>query len=543
MRFFQVLSAAVLFGSPILFGNPPQAPTPEPTPSTTPTPSPTPRGTPLPPSPPRKDLFFIVSDGGADQWAGNATCSFDFQPSGSSWIAGLDESKVFHAVFQTEHLRLGIGKGGQIYSMRGPFGEGVPPQRLKAPWIDEVWHLVVTNEEIVTPIHKFQNADPAKNWDRGMPFQYFIHQAGVYLDGLTGTNELGAPNEPYYSPILESHWDPKTRTLFMANWAQMARSPNVWKSGALVLTAYRDLGDGAIEVTQSLTNFGTEDLTYLNAPWGGVRYSSLPQTVLSKNDGTWSKVDGVWGWTGIPKARFNETGGWIAWTSREMKESDPSLAMVFGIESEELPPWKRAPSLILYGTAGEAAVRDYNVVETSSSVKIKPRETLSMRWFLVAGSFDHTRKRAAELASKATMWMPKPETSLRLPVWIKDGKPSKTGEGNPTFHLYATPSPEFVPIFLMENTRNGELFATTEPHLLARTAPASNILPADHPEHALYENRSVYYQYESPGVLRGLLGYARKDSSSGKDEFFSVEGTQVLIKELPTPNSPAPAQP
>ena len=66
----------------------------------------------------------------------------------------MDESKVFHAVFQTEHLRLGIGKGGQIYSMRGPFGEGVPPQRLKAPWIDEVWHLVVTNEEIVTPIQQ-----------------------------------------------------------------------------------------------------------------------------------------------------------------------------------------------------------------------------------------------------------------------------------------------------------------------------------------------------------------------------------------------------
>jgi hypothetical protein len=97
----------------------------------------------------------------------------------------------------------------------------------------------------------------------------------------------------------------------------------------------------------------------------------------------------------------------------------------------------------------------------------------------------------------------------------------------------------------MEDTRNGEIFATTEPYLLARTAPAPNILPADHPERALYENRLVYYQYESPGVLRGLLGYARKDSSSGKDEFLSVEGAKVLIKELPTPtpNPPAPAQP
>jgi len=297
----------------------------------------------------------------------------------------LDESKVFHAVFQTQNLRLGIGKGGQIYSLRGAFGEGVPPQRLKAPWVDEVWHLVVTSEDIVTPIHNFQNADPAKNWDIGMPLQYFIHQAGVYLDGLTGTKELGAPMEPFYSPILESHWDAKSRTLFLANWAQMARSPNVWKSNALVFTAYRDLGDGAVEVTQSLTNFGTEDLTYLNAPWGGVRHSSLPQTVLSKADGTWSKVEGKWGWSGIPKAPFNETGGWIAWTSPETKDSDPALALVFGKEHEAAQPWKRAPSLILYGTAGETAIRDYNVVETSCSVRIKPGETLSMRWYLRCG--------------------------------------------------------------------------------------------------------------------------------------------------------------
>lgn len=550
MRFFQVLLAAFVIGSPLVLGNPANEPAkaspPTPSPATTPPPTPNPRGTPLPPTPARKDLFSTISGTGAEQWAGKTRCIFEFQPSGSTWVAGLDESKVFHAVFETEKLRLGIGKGGQIYSMRGAFGEGVPPQRLKAPWIDEVWHLVVTNEDIVTPIHKFQNEDAVKNWDIGMPLQYFIHQAGIYLEGLSGTTELGAAKEPFYSPMLESVWDPNTRTLFLAHWAQMARSPNVWKSGALVLTAYRDLGDGAIEVTHALTNFGTEDLTYMNAPWGGVRYSSLPQTVLSKPDGTWNKADGQWGWSGIPMAPFTQTGGWIAWTSREAKDSDHALGFVFGTEKDGLKPWMRTHSLILHGTADDVATRDYNVVETSCNVRIKPNETLVTRWFLVAGSFEQTRKRAAELVQHAKMWMPEHNDSLHLPVWIKDGKPSRDGEGQPAFHLKAMSGPGLAPIFLMEDTRLGEVFATQDPHLLTRTAKAPNPLPAEHPQRALYENRTVNYQYESPGVLRGLLGYARKDSSSGKDEFFSVEGTKVPIKELPqptpTPNPPAPAK-
>lgn len=480
----------------------------------------------------------MVTGGGAEQGPGEAVCSFDYEPSGSTWIAGLDESKVFHAVLQTENLRLGIGQGGQIYSLRGDFGEAVPPQRVNAPWIDEVWHLVVTHEDLVTPIHKFQNADPQKNWAIGMPLQYFIHQAGVYLEGLTGTKELGAPTEPFYSPVLESHWDPESRTLFMANWAQMARSPNVWKSHVLVLTAFRDLGDGAVEVTQSLTNFGTEDLTYLNAPWGGVRHSSLPQTVLSKPDGSWSKVEGTWGWADKATAPFNETGGWIAWTSKETKDSDPALALVFGQENTAAQPWRRAPSQILHGTAGDPATRDYNVVETSCSVRIQPGETLSVRWFLVAGSFEHTRQRAAELVPNASMWMPAAQNDLLLPVWVKEGKPSKSGEGKPDFHLHAVPAPGMAPMFAMEDTRTGELFITPDPYLLTPTKPAPNPLPEDHPERQLYDNRAVHYQYDSPGVLRSLLGYARKENKSGREEFFSAEGTKVAVK-VPAP-TPAP---
>jgi len=454
-----------------------------------------------------------------------AGCSFDYEPTGSKWIEGADESKVFLASLKAGDVSLGIGKGGQIFSIRGPFGEAVPPQRVAAPWIDEVWHLVVTNEDLIAPIHHYQNENPQTNWQSAMPLQYFIHQAGIYLEGLTGSKSLGPSTEPFYSPLLESRWDAESDTLYLANWAQQARAPSVWKSGALVLTAYRAIGSGAFEVTQSLTNFGTEDLTYLNAPWGGVRHSSLPQTVLSKPDGSWSKVAGKWGWANIPKEKYTDTGGWIAWTSKECAPEDPALALVFGREAEGSQPWKRAAFLILHGTAGDGATRDYNVVEASCSVRIKPGETLVARWFLLAGPFAEVCTRAEGLVPHAEMWMPASDPPGRVPVWLVEGRPSKTGEGTPAFHLYAQPAKGCVPIFLMEDTRSDEVFATTDPYALVRSAPLENPLPPDHPEHALYEGREVFYPYEGPGRLVGLMGFARpKADPDGGDSIISLPG-------------------
>lgn len=459
------------------------------------------------------DIFSILGRPGAPQREGTAACLFEFESSGSTWTAGLDEKKVFLAALKAGEIRLGIGKGGQIYSLRGPFGESVPPQRANAPWIDEVWHLVVTNNDLVTPIHKFQNSDPQKNWAVGMPIQYFIHQAGIYLKGLTGTEATGAPEEPFYSPLLRCKWDEKTRTLYLANWAQQARSPNVWKSGVLVQTSYRDLGDGAIEVTQSLSNFGEEDLTYLNAPWGGVRHSSLPQTILSEPGGAWKKVKGIWGWEGIPSVPFKDTGGWIAWTVDAENSQSPSLALVFGREAEGMPSWKKAPNIILYGTAGSVESRNYEAVETSCNMHIARGETLLLRWYLLAGTFAKTRERAAELETQAGMWKPTLDASLVQPVWISAGVPSAQGSGKPDLYLYAQPVPGTVPVFAMEDTRTGKVFATLDPYELGPTAPCPNPLPAAHPQHALYQNRVVHLQYNSPGKLKELLGYARREAS------------------------------
>jgi hypothetical protein len=467
---------------------------------------PKPSPTPAPARP--ADIFSFLEKPAAPQGPGKMDCAFEYKPSGSAWNPGLDEGKVFLAALEAGDMRLGIGKGGQIYSLRGAFGESVPPQRAAAPWIDEVWHVVATSEPLVAPVHEFQNGGVAARWASAMPIQFFIHQAGIYLKGLTGTAETGFPTEPFYSPLLRRRWDPASRTLFLANWAQQARTPNAWKSGLIVQTAYRDLGGGAIEVAQLLSNFGDQQLTYLNAPWGGVRRSSLPHTVLSEPGGGWKKVAGVWGWSGIPSKPFDETGGWIGWTVDSKEDSSPALAMVFGREGGGTPPWRRSRSKILYGTAGETDNRDYEAVETACSIDLNPGESLLVRWYLVAGPFGKVRARAAELAPHATIEKPAFDASLRQPVWVKDGVPSSSGEGEPAFHLHAQPLPGTLPVFTMRNPADGKVFATLDLYKLTRTSPFPNPLPETNPEYPRYQNRVVHHTHEPGAAPVELLGFA-----------------------------------
>jgi lysophospholipase L1-like esterase len=70
---------------------------------------------------------------------GKTELSAEYTPSGSLWNKYLDEQTVFN--FEIKHeqtkdnsFQLRLGKGGQLYSLRGPFGESVPPQGVGNPW-------------------------------------------------------------------------------------------------------------------------------------------------------------------------------------------------------------------------------------------------------------------------------------------------------------------------------------------------------------------------------------------------------------------------
>jgi hypothetical protein len=470
------------------------------------------------------DIFSIFPSNGAPQHAGNATCSFNYQPSGSTWTAGINEASVFLASINMDRLRLGIGKGGQIYSLRGSFGESIPPQRTAAPWVDEAWQFVATNVGLVGPIQNYQDISP-ENRASGFPMQFFIHQSGIYLAGLAGNNATGASSTPFYSPTLKSSWNPSTRTFQTVSWSQMARSPNVWKSGLLTYTSFRDLGSGAIEVTNVVTNFGNVELTFVNTPWGGTRQSSLPSIAVSKSTGGWQEYRGAF--NSLAPLAVRNTAGWMATSLNPYSTTSHSLGFVFGpdLPSGPLPHWKVWRPVLRFGSAGDITNRNYQVAVVANQVRLRKGQTLACRWHLVGGQFSLVSSRSASLAPFAGMWQPQTDATKLVPVWIFSGAPSSTGTGHPQLHLYAQPIPGTMPVFAMEDTRDGRIFATHDPYTLCPTAPFTNPLPPAHASYATYQNRLLHYQYESPGQLRELLGYAFPTQPPvGNDENVTLPG-------------------
>lgn len=122
---------------------------------------------------------------------GGTSLSSTYTPSGSLWVKGLQEEKVFlaemkHTQGKDNSFSLRLGKGGQLYSLRGSFGESVPPQRMESPWNDEIWQFVAVcgkynhlsaltkaGEVPEEALARF-NTSPYKK-------TFFIHNSGAYI--------------------------------------------------------------------------------------------------------------------------------------------------------------------------------------------------------------------------------------------------------------------------------------------------------------------------------------------------------------------------
>ncbi len=157
------------------------------------------------------------------------------------WHPELDEQDVHHVTLQHRSVterswELGIGKGGQIYSMYSSFGEAMAPSSPGSQWNDEVWQFTTIYERLLGRDLPDSPGDGTR-----MKFaNAFVHQSGVY------TKEKGM--KPFYSPILADHFDKEERSYSVLSWGQIP-SPSINRSGILVYTKYRDLGAGVIEMT------------------------------------------------------------------------------------------------------------------------------------------------------------------------------------------------------------------------------------------------------------------------------------------------------
>lgn len=433
------------------------------------------------------------------------------------WHPELDENSVFHATLQhrstTERSwELGIGKGGQIYSMYSSFGEAMAPSQPDSQWNDEVWQFTTIYGHLLgrdlpdipgdATRMKFANA--------------FVHQSGVY------TKEKDS--KPFYSPILAEHFDAKERSYSVLSWGQIP-SPSINRSGILVYTKYRDLGAGVIEVTYVIYNFEDEPMTNLG-PWGGVRTSVFPEHVISNPDGSyrfftpWSygfdRLDGC-------RVNFEDTGGWAAVTANADNPYSHAIGVVFGKQLDRKGEHYGKPRY----DCGDSrhGTRDYTVQATVINIKDKPGTPHMLRMYFVIDTLDKVAEKCNRLADHADyepLDLSEANTPL-VPLYAKrvgaDAVLSREAAGQPVCKVYAWPVNQSVPLFLMKNNETGRHFVTTDPYAQCASEPFKNPFKPGHASYAKYQDRTIYRPYLKKTDWIELLGFVMPEDRADRKTY------------------------
>ncbi len=470
--------------------------------------------------------------------------SNNYSSSGSQWTIDFAESEVFQARLSHQQNKLDckgntnlhrvpeqswqlrVGKGGQIYSLRGDsFGEAMPPQfrgqakgdfgTQYAPWVDEVLQIVSVNTDI-------NNANPDS--------KYFMHGAGVYLTDPLLT-------KPFYNPILASGAGKQDNSYVSVNWAQQAHVESKWRSHAIYYNQYRDVGRGVIEVTSMVYNFAEAELDHFNFPWGGVRNTSFGNYLFSNADGSVNKViTGTTaagattpGWGDGDSKKFVETNGWMAYAQDDTDES-LTMAIVFGFDQVPRPAFQPSQSLFRYGYAGGAVKaddtewRNYQVGAGIRKFDVEPGQGVWVRWYLALGKLSEVKSVIADhdLANKADYGMLDfTANSAELIAWSFNGTElsrQATANADTSFYTFAQPVNNSLPLFYMTD-KTGAKFISTNPYQLTRT-------------HTNATDDTLYKAYDGETTKWQLMGYvlpATLATTGTKIDTKTYQGLTTLL--------------
>ena len=456
-----------------------------------------------------------------------------FEPSGSTWGPNLDEKNVYlarlkHNSNDTNNWDLRLGKGGQIYSFIGPYGEGVPPsyKSYNSQWNDEVWQPV----SVVTSLSNDDGRADFKNdaiIDGGL--KYFIHGAGTYLNKVI--------DKAFYSPLMASYYNKKEKAYYVTNWGVQAHIPSLFKSGILYTTKYKDIGEGILEVTYLVQNFGTDTMNHLNVPWGGVRSSNLRGMFVSNRDNslTISKANTARTTDAI---NIDQTGGYFIYAKDTESESSPALGIVFGdkILKNEFASHKLANIYFRNGQVGpDNNARDYTLFTVITKVNVKPGETFYYRMYYINGTRADVHEKSKKLTPYSNYGFITPAIENTPRVTIKSCELNYALDQN--MDLFTSPVKDMIPLFLMRNTSTGEEYISPDLYYNVTTAPFSNPYSEDNPKYNTYQNRITYKVYDGKIEYIRLLGYASNiDLSTSKTPYalldnMILDNSKVVLTE------------
>ena len=505
---------------------------------------------------------------------GNTLISLDYTPSTSLWAEGLDERQVFHAQIQHDQnennsFTLRIGKGGQVYSLRGPFGESVPPSCTgegpsRSPWNDEVWQFVTVCSKYNGLKAIQQSGDiPESTLEAitAIPYKstFFIHNSGAYVPDSRTINNL-------YCPMLAASQTNDKRGYRSLTWGLVPQVRTIHRSPVLYYNQVRDIGNGIIELTWVVHNFSPRDdivFDFLNAPWGGTRHTSLPYHAISSPDNTLKPRDAF-----FPDTKpggtisLRKTGGWkIASASKD--EDSASLALVFGrdkhleeqqAKAERGEPYSQRGGGVLrdflahypqlyngiwkdWETRPENSFRNYDVIEMIPNLTLRPGESIWYRSFLVVNQRNDAAALAQSLVKDVDYGLLRFSTTdtPRVPVYLVDNRVVETAAAGtrPAVHLFSKPVPGSHPVFLLEDTQTGHEIISTDLYRFVPSEPLALHLSQEHPKSNYYSNARGYSLDKHHCRWKRLLGFGLIAQPNGN-------GSQLLSTALPKNVFPTP---
>ena len=506
------------------------------------------------------DVFPASTVSANPKQQGKSTFSDQFTPSASLWNEGLDESKVFqgellHKQNPKRDFSLRMGKGGQIYSLRGPFGESVPPSWRKkgshsSPWNDEVWQFVAVCTKYNGLDHAKRAGQIPKEVEKrleesGYEDGFFVHNSGAYIPGDEDFSSL-------YCPLFADQVDTQERSFRQLNWGLVPQIKSISRSPILYYTQVRDAGNGVIEMTWVVHNFSVEEdivFNHLNAPWGGTRISSLPFRYVSAPDGSLLEREDILNKSGVVDVA--KTAGWNISCADESTDS-PSLALVFGLDkhlaSEEAKKakgesyiqtdhslyrdWRaRYPAYEKewkdWRTRPANSFRNYDVCEVIPKLEIRANSTIWFRSYLVVGPKDKVTKQAnrlvdhvdygqldfqAESAPKLNVSVTAESVSLSLKELTNSEQLKEK-----TFQVYGTPVDGTKPLFLIENADTRQKIITTDPYYFVPQEKLDLNFPPEHPFADYYNSAVGYSLSERKSKWEALLGFGAEQKPTTGD--------------------------
>ena len=350
--------------------------------------------------------------------------------------------------------------------------------------------------------------------------KFFVHQAGTYRHDK-------ALSKVFYAPPLAHAWDAQTKCYAHVSWGQQPSTPSINKSGLLNYTSYRDLGDGVIEVTYVMVNFGEDTFDNINMPWGGFRTSTLPQQWLSNVDGSPLPLplDTSYA-TGLKNLK--DTGGYFM-CSQDKDEAHYAQSIVFG-QDRNFPEFKKGGltdrnSRIRYGISsvpGKPATtfRDYTVFFVGTYSAVKPGDVFYWRNFFVVGPLKRVTELSKKLNDKVDYGFIE-LTNKEVPTityHVDHAEPMKLTRKTPVtaakpFTLNAWPTRGSLPVFLMKDIASGAHFISTDPYVNAKTSPFENPYKPGQDKFERYEKRTLYQHYLTTEYVK-ILGFIIPDKEN-----------------------------